>query len=322
MSRKGGAWALRRSFLFPVRFFRFALAFAISAVCVTAAVSSRLAAAAIELHDDRGIVVRLPAPAERIVALAPNLAELTYAAGAGERLVGVARFSDYPAAARRVTQVGDAARVDIERIAALRPNLVLAWKSGNQAGDLDKLARLGHVVFTTEPVRLGDIPRLLRAIGTLAGTAPAAERAAEAFEERIRLLRRRYAGKRKVRALYEVWHRPLITVSGGHMISDVIALCGGENVFAETPGLTPTVSLEAVLAARPEAVLGGARSGSEADFRSEWRQAPVVALRSLPAFYVDPDVIQRQTPRIIEGARIICAALDTVRRNANADKRK
>jgi iron complex transport system substrate-binding protein len=316
VNRKCGALLLLRlHFLFSVSRFWFstALALTFSAVSANAALRLYGAEAAIALRDDRGVVVRLPAPAQRIVALAPSLTELIYAAGAGQHLVGVARFSDYPAAARRVTQVGDAARVDIERIMTLEPNLVLAWKSGNQAGDIEKLSRLGLAVFVTEPVRLADISRLLRTLGALAGTGRAAERAARAFEDGVQSLRTRYAGARKVRALYEVWHRPFITVSGRHMISDVITLCGGQNVFANAPGLTPSVSLEAVVAAGAEAILGGARAGSEADFRREWRQAPVVALRSLPAFYVDPDLIQRQTPRILEGARIVCAALESVR---------
>ena len=270
-------------------------------------------AADIELRDDRGLLVRLPSPAQRIVTLAPNLAELAHSAGAGRYLVGVARFSDYPESARHVTEVGDAARVELERIIALRPDLVLAWKSGNQPGDVDKLERLGLVVFVTEPVRLADIPRLIRAIGALAGTGAAAERAARSFEEDARLLRERYAQARKVRAFYEVWHRPLITVSGRHMISDIIALCGGLNVFAAAPGLAPTVSLEAVVAARPEAVLGGAKRGGAPELDRNWRETPVGALASLPVFYVDPDLIQRQAPRILEGARIVCAALDSVR---------
>jgi iron complex transport system substrate-binding protein len=271
--------------------------------------------AGIELRDDRGVLVSLPAPARRIVTLAPNLAELAHSAGAGSLLVGVARFSDFPEAVRHVTEVGDASGVELERITALRPDLVLAWKSGNQPGDIDKLERLKMAVFVTEPVRLADIPRLIRAIGVLAGTGAAAERAARSFEHDARQLRERYARARKVRALYEVWHRPLITVSGGHMITDVIALCGGVNIFAAAPGLTPTISLEAVIAARPEVVLGGARTGGEAELTREWRESPVAALGSLPVFYVDPDLIQRQTPRILEGARIVCAAFDSVRSN-------
>jgi len=317
--KSGALRAPRRGVPYPVSRFRSCLVLALVAGAALWPVRAR---SVIELRDDRGAIVRLAAPATKIVALAPSLTELTYAAGAGERLIGVARFSDYPAAARQVMEVGDASRVDVERIVALEPQLVLAWKSGNQAGDIAKLSRLGHDVFVTEPVRLADIARLLRAIGTLAGTDAAAERAARTFEQGVRSLRQRYAGARKVRALYEVWPRPFITVSGRHMISDVIALCGGENVFADARGLTPSISLEAVVAARPDVIVGGARAGSAAEFKREWRRSPVAVLRSLPTFYVDPDLIQRQTPRILEGAKIICTALDSVRGDAAADGRR
>jgi len=286
----------------------------LAAVLVAIAATST-AGAGIELRDDRGVPVRLAAPAQRIVTLAPHLAELAFAAGAGARVLGVARFSDFPREALAIAQIGDASRVDVERIAALRPDLVLAWKSGNQAGDLERLERLGRAVFVTEPARLSDVPRLLRAIGALAATAPAAERAASAFEQGMGALRAQYAGARRVRVFYEVWHRPLITVSRAHMISDVIGLCGGENVFAHASTLTPTVSLEAVAAVRPEAILGGSRPGRDEAFTREWREAPIRALRALPVFYVDPDLIQRQTPRLLEGARAVCAALEQVRRN-------
>ncbi|MBI2296868.1 MAG: cobalamin-binding protein [Betaproteobacteria bacterium] len=271
------------------------------------------AAQPVVITDDRGKTLALPRPAQRIVTLAPHLAELAFAAGAGARLVGVARFSDFPREALAVTQIGDAARVDVERVLALRPDLVLAWKSGNQAGDVGRLERLGLAVFVTEPARLADIPRVLRAIGLLAGTAPAAERTAVDFERGLQALRVRHGTLPKVGVFYEVWHRPLITVNGAHVISDVIALCGGENVFAAAPTLTPAVSLEAVLAARPEVILGGTRPGGDERFAREWREGPIAALRALPVFYVDPDLIQRQTPRVLEGARAVCSALEQVR---------
>ncbi len=280
---------------------------------VFSVVSFSALAASIELRDDRGKIVALTRPAQRIVAAAPHLTELAFAAGAGAQLVGVARFSDFPQAALGVTQVGDAARIDVERVIALEPDLILAWKSGNQAGDIERLERLGYAVFVSEPARLSDIPRLLRAIGTLAGNAPAAERAAAAFEQDLRSLRAQFGAAPKVRVFYEVWHRPLITVNGAHMISDVITLCGGENVFAAVPLLTPTVSLEAVAAARPEVILGGSQAQGGAEFAREWRAAAVGTLRELPAFHVDPDLIQRQTSRIVEGARAICAHLERVR---------
>jgi iron complex transport system substrate-binding protein len=269
----------------------------------------------IVVADDRGKPVVLAAPAQRIVALAPSLAELAFAAGAGGRLVGVARFSDFPPAARDIPQVGDAARVDFERIVALKPDLVLAWKSGNSAADFGRLESLGYPAFVSEPARLADVPRLLRGIGTLAGTLPAADQAAAEFEREIRALRGRYAMARKVRVFYQIWHRPLLTVNGAHMISDVIALCGGENVFADVNQLTPSVTLEAVIVAKPEVVVGGGSAGGEKEFAAQWRASSVPRLRELPAHYINPDHIQRQTPRIVEGAKAVCAALEGVRRS-------
>lgn len=257
--------------------------------------------------------VRHATPVRRIVALAPHLAEIAFAAGAGGRLVGVARFSDFPLEARTIPQIGDASRVDLERIQWLKPDLILAWKSGNQAGDIARLERLGHSVFTSEPRRLEDIAGLVRAVGKLAGSAEVAENAALAFEAEIAGLRARYAGRPPVRVFYEIWHRPLLTVSGAHMISDVIALCGGINVFAEVPVLTPSVSIESVLAARPQAVLGGSSSATPEQFAAQWRDHPVAALRRVHAFYISPDEIQRATPRIVNGARAICGHLDKVR---------
>lgn len=263
--------------------------------------------------DDRGVAMRLAAPATRVVTLAPHLTEIAFAAGLGERLVGIARFSDFPAAATRLPQVGDGARVDIERVLALRPDLVLAWRSGNQAGDIRRLEALGVRVFVTEPRRLADIPRLLRRVGALSGVVDRADQAAASFERDVDELREKYDGRSPVRVFYEIWHRPLLTVSGRHMISDVITLCGGVNVFAESPLLTPSVSMESLLAARPEAIVGGSSAVGAGDFAAQWRRYPVKGLRDVPAFYVAPDHIQRQTPRIVIGARAICEALQKVR---------
>lgn len=263
--------------------------------------------------DDTGATVRLARPAQRIVSIAPSLTELAFAAGAGGRLVGVARHSDFPPQARALPQVGDALQADLENIVGLQPDLVLAWRSGNQAPDIERLKRLGYPVLVAEPRRLSDIPRALRAIGTLAGMGAEAARAAREFEEGIDALRARHARSPRVRVFYLIWHRPLLTVNGAHMISDVIGLCGGENVFADVSQLTPQVTLEAVIAARPEAILGGGSAGGEKEFSSQWRAQAVPPLRDAPARYVNPDLIQRQTPRILEGAKMVCAALEQIR---------
>ena len=283
----------------------------LAALLASAFFSASLFAA--QFTDDRGVAVEVPFNPARIVALSPHLVEIAYAAGAGAKLAAVVRYSDYPEAATRLPQVGDAARFDVERILAIKPDLVLGWRSGNPAQELARIERMGFPLFVTEPRRLSDIPRLVRAVGALAGTQGAADQSASAFEREIEALRQRYSARTPVRVFYEIWHRPLLTVSGRHLISDVIALCGGRNVFADAPVLTPSVTLEAVLAAQPDVILGGSSAMRPGDLESEWARAPVAALRSLPVRYIPPDVIQRQTPRMIEGARVVCAHLDQVR---------
>lgn len=236
-----------------------------------------------------------------------------YAAGAGAKLAAVVRYSDFPLEATRLPQVGDASRFDMERLAALKPDLVLGWGSGNPPHELARVQRLGLPLFVTEPRRLEDIPRLVRTVGALAGTRVAAENAAAAFEREVETLRRRYGGQSPVRVFYEIWHRPLLTLNGRHLISDVIALCGGVNVFAAVPVLTPSVTLESVLAARPDVILGGSSAMRPGDFEAEWATVKVAALRAIPVRHVPADVIQRQTPRMIEGARVVCAHLEQVR---------
>jgi iron complex transport system substrate-binding protein len=289
------------------RFARYALLAALPALLDVSVVQ------ALELRDDRGVTIRLAAPAQRIVTLSPHLTELVYAAGAGSQLVGVARYSDYPPAARDLQQIGDAARVDMERIIALKPDLVLAWRSGNQPGDIARLERLGIPVWVSEAGRVADVPRLLRATGTLAGTADAAGAMADGFERDIATLRKQHASRPPVRVYYEIWHRPLLTVNGNHIINDVIEICGGRNVFANARTLTPAVTEEAVIAARPDAILGGgSRSGPE-EFSAHWKSGNWALLGGVEAYYVVPDTIQRPTTRLIEGARSICAHLEQAR---------
>jgi iron complex transport system substrate-binding protein len=284
------------------------------AVIIVAALSASTSAAH-ELTDDRGVSVTWSAGPERIVALSPHLVEIAYAAGAGAQLAAAVRFSDYPPDAARLPRVGDAARIDLERVLAIKPDLVLGWRSGNPAGDLQRLERRGFRVFVTEPRRLTDIARVLRLIGTLAHTREVAETAAARFEAELEMLRAKYGGRAPVRVFYEIWHRPLLTVNGAHVISDAIALCGGVNVFSEVPVLTPSVSLEAVLQARPQIILGGSSAMEEDDLASEWRRAPATALREIPVRFVAPDLIQRQTPRLAQGARRICEHIDEARRS-------
>jgi iron complex transport system substrate-binding protein len=306
-----GEWCARRAPRpFPaLTYYRLAVFIGSCAFAVVAA------AQPVSVKDDRGKVVTVNRPVQRIVALAPHLAELAYAAGAGEKLVGVARHSDYPAAAGRVPEVGDAVRVDAEAVLALKPDLVLAWRSGNPPAEVGRLEQIGLPVLVTEPARLSDIPRLLRAIGTLAGTGGHAQMAATNFEGEIQALRSRHAGAPRIRVFYVIWHKPLLTVNGAHLISEILSLCGGENIFADLAQLTPHVTLEALIAARPAVILGGASAGGEKGFADQWRAAMPPPLSELPLRYINPDLIQRPTPRIVAGVKAVCSALEEVRKN-------
>lgn len=272
---------------------------------------------ALEIRDDRGVSIKLNTAAARIITLAPHLAEIAFAAGVGNRVIAVGRFSDFPPEVKQLPQIGDASRVDIERILALKPDLILAWKSGNQAGDIARLERLGFPVVVTEAARLADIPRVLRLVGTLGGNAQQGEQSAAAFEREIAALRERYSaaasGRAPVRVFYEIWHQPLSTVNGAHMISDAISLCGGGNVFAQASSLVPSVSPESLVAARPELILGGDSTNNPEEFFVRWARFPVRDLRALPHRYVAPNDIQRQSPRVLAGVRAICAHLAETR---------
>jgi len=283
-------------------------------LCLLFAAPCAAAAADIVATDDRGVALRLATPALRIVALAPSITEMVFAAGAGAQLAAVPRFSDFPPQAAALPQIGDASSLDAERILALKPDLVIGWKSGNRAADLARLERLGLNLFVIEPVALDDVPRALRTIGVLAGTSPAAEVTARGFETQVQAMRARYAGAARVRVFYEIWHQPLMTVNDRHMISDVMRLCGGENIFGGLPVLTPVVSLEDVMARKPQVVLGGGSSMSGDELAMLWRaQARLTGLRDLPVLRVDPDAIQRQTPRVLLGVDEVCRHLDAVR---------
>lgn len=269
------------------------------------------------LTDDAGRAVRITHAARRIVSLSPGITELVFAAGAGEKLVGVSRHSNYPDAARSIPDIGDSFSLDFERIVALQPDLLLVWSSGS-ARSIEKLEKLGLPVFATEAVTLADIPRLLRTIGRLAGTSRPAERAAKAYEEELQQIKSSYSNRPRVSVFQLIWHHPLMTVGGQHIISDVIRVCGGVNVFAASSSLTPVVSGENLFEADPQAVISSVSLGQGESAPPEvkeflWQFSHLRAVRNNNVFFVHPDLIQRQTGRILQGARLVCEQLEGFR---------
>lgn len=256
------------------------------------------------------------AAARRIVTLAPNLTELAYAAGAGELLVGAVMYSDYPEAARRLPRVGDAFRVDNERLLALQPDLVLAWTSGTPQVVIENLRDLGLNVVEVEVSQLAQVGSALRRLGKLAGTEATAERAAQEFEKQMAALREEHASRRRLRVFVEVDRQPLFTVNRRHVISEVVELCGGDNVFTDLKQLAPPISVEAVIAADPEVILGSFNDAGS--LREDWRPwRNISAVRNGQLYIVNPDTLTRATPRLVEGAREVCHVLEKVRQRTH-----
>jgi iron complex transport system substrate-binding protein len=273
-----------------------------------------LAHADIQVIDDTGAPVRLATPARRIVSLAPNITENLYAAGAGDRLVGAVDYSDYPDAAKRLPSVGAYSSPDLEAIVALKPDLVVAWQSGNPAATLDKLKTLGLTVYLTEAGRLDDIPNSIEKFGRLAGSEATAAPTAARLHQRMAQLRAQHGARPQVSVFYQIWHQPLLTVGGGQVISDAIRLCGGKNVFSDLAGKSPAVSMEAVLAADPEVIVASGMGLGTPIGLDDWRRwSRLKANQHDNLFFVHPDLLQRATPRLLEGITQLCGHLETAR---------
>jgi iron complex transport system substrate-binding protein len=274
--------------------------------------------AAITVTDDTGAAVTLPAAAQRVISLAPHVTELLYAAGGGAKMVGAVSYSDYPPAAKQLPRVGDNKALDLERIVALKPDLIVVWRHGNAQRELDRLRELHIPLYFSEPHRLDDVAVSLTKLGQLLGTSPTADAAAAAYRQNIARLRAQYAQRPPVSVFYQVWDKPLMTLNGEHMISDVIALCGGRNVFAALQPLVPTVSTEAVLAANPEAIVTAAQGATAPDTTlpqlGTWRAWPgLSAVANHNLFAIDGDLINRPAPRIAQGAQQLCEDLEIAR---------
>ncbi len=271
-------------------------------------------AVALELADDRGQTLTLDGPASRIVSLAPHVTELLFAVGAGDRVIAVVEFSDWPPAARALPSVGNAGRIDIERVIALRPDLVIGWQTGNDSGDLARLARLGVPVYVSEIGAIREIPRALEAFGRLAGTEAVAATAAESFRRDYDALSQRFAGRAPVTVFYQIWERPLMTINDRHFIADSIRLCGGVNIFGVIEPIAPAVSVEAVIAANPAVIVNSASDARNAEQLDAWRRWPAIAaVRNGHLYGIPSDLISRPTPRILEGLERLCEVLERAR---------
>ncbi len=266
----------------------------------------------ISVRDDDGNPVTLPRPAQRVIAMAPHVTELLFAAGGAEKIVGAVTYSDYPEAAKKVPRVGDNRQVDIERVIAMKPDLIVVWMHGSSERQIESLRQLGVPIFHSEPKKLGDIAASIATLGKLMGTEKVADATAAELRKQFAALARQYANRPPVRMFYQVWDKPLYTLSSGSIVSDAMTLCGGVNIFADLKVTAPVVGIEAVLQADPEAIFGT----SEKNYGGVnlWRAYPnLQAVRRDNLFTLNGELLNRAGPRMVAGTVALCEKLEMAR---------
>jgi len=273
-----------------------------------------LAYAAVEVTDDTGQVLHLTQPAQRIISLSPHITENLFEIGAGDLIVGAVEYSDYPEAAKKIPLIGGYNQLDIEGILALEPDLIIAWQSGNPLAQIERLAGLGIPVYYTEPRSFAAVSHELRQFGHLTGRKTSAEQVAVTFEQGAKQFKARYAQQRPVRVFYQVWEQPLMTLNGEHLISEGLSLCGGINIFADLNQLVPVISREVVLAKDPEAIMGGGMGEDTPAWLESWKKySSMQAVKENKLYFIPPSLVQRPTPRFLQGTKIMCEKLQQAR---------
>jgi iron complex transport system substrate-binding protein len=284
------------------------------ALLLVAALAACQARAAVTVKDDDGNLVTLQKPAQRVISLAPHVTEMLFAAGGGSHVVGVVAYSDFPEDAKKIPQIGSNREVDLERIMALKPDLIVVWRHGSSERQIEMVRKLGVPMFHSEPQTLDAIPDSVAKLGQLMGTESAAAPAAAALRRQLADLRGRYANRPTVRAFYQVWDQPLYTLNGKHIVSDALRLCGGENIFAKLAVTAPVVSVEGVLQENPEAIFATAEKNYGGV--SMWKPyGTLLAVRNDNLFTIDGNLLNRAGPRMILGAAMLCEKLELARRH-------
>lgn len=293
---------------------RFAMLCCVALWCAVPGPAS--AAAPVTLQDDTGQPLQLAGPPMRIISMAPHLTELLFAAGGGARIVGTVNYSDYPRQALSIPRIGDSDQIDVERIIALRPDLIVVWQQGGGARQVEQLRRLGIPLFFSRSRTLDEIAGSLQRLGALMGTDAVAGLAADRLRVRLAALTARHASAPPVRVFYQIWDRPLYTLSGAHIVTDALRICGAVNVFADLKAAAPMVSIEAVLQADPELVVGTSESSGPAGGVNLWKAYPVLrATRQHNLVTVDGNLINRAGPRMVDGTAALCERVDEARRH-------
>ena len=272
--------------------------------------ASRAHAAPLAVLDDTGQRVTLPKPPSRIVSLAPGATEMLFAAGAGDRVIATVKYSDEPAAAKRIPRIGDVTAVDMERLVALAPDVVVVWPGGGNPAQIEKIVQLGIPVYRQQVNRLADLPASVRRLGALAPDSSVAEAEARSLEEQLERLAHEYGGGKHPTVLLEVWNHPVYTVGGTQLMSDALSLCGARNVFEDLKELSAVVDIEAVIARNPDIIVAAAPPSEGAAWLADWkRYGGLNAVRNGRLIAFEDQGLSRLGPSVLTATAGLCRAL-------------
>jgi len=255
---------------------------------------------------------------QRVISLAPHVTEMLFSAGAGDKVVGVVAYSDFPKAALSIESVGSYHAVNVEKIIKLNPDLIIAWKTGNRSKDIEKLQQLGFKIIYSEPYKLNDIPKEIRYFGQVLHTQETADKVATRLENKLDLLSTANQNKTKVTAYYQIWNSPMMTINGEQTISQAMRICGANNVFSDLPILASEVNIESVIKRNPDTILlGGQKEVQQGWFDAWLKWSNINAVKTQQIYLLQADTFQRPTERLIEGIEGLCQKIDLVREAKN-----
>ncbi len=260
--------------------------------------------------DEAGRRVRLPKKIDHIVSLAPNLTEIVYAIGAGDRLVGDTEYCDYPAEAKKVTKIGDTMRPSVERIIALKPHVVLVSTASQLEAFTKQLDQQHIAVYVTNPQSLDDVFRSIQTLGDLFGEHDRAAKLVADLRKRADAVEAATKQVKPVRVFYQLSGEPLYTIGRESYLTDLVRRAGGVSATADVPGAFPRFSDEAALAARPEAIIlptGGSMGNANATVASPLKNSPAVLNNRI--YKINDDHLSRPGPRLVEGLEEMARAL-------------
>ena len=284
---------------------------ALLALVSAASVPAFAATAGITVVDDTGRKVTLARIPQRIVSIAPGATEMLFAAGAGQRVIATVEFSDEPAAARKIPRIGDSNAIDMERVVALRPDVVVVWEGGSNVAQVNRLERLHVPLYRHKVERLADLPVSLRRLGALVGTRESTEKAAQDIEARLARLEQRYGKNAGPTVLLEVWNRPIYTVGGSHMMTDSLRLCGARNAFADLKDQGPSIDTEAILGRDPDVIVAVAPPGRAGEWLDEWKRFGAMrAVKNGRLVAFEDQRLSRLGPSAIAGTEALCEAIN------------